>query len=344
MFGAMTVTWDAERGGETSLRAGDRAPSSEFGRSPFAVMLATGEARARYRLDDPELRGRFEILDVLATRGFTDYVARVVPFGAAQEAGQPADGLVVSWATRRPAGFSDREVSALHWLTTPLALALRVDISLQIASTALRTYHGTAAGDRILAGTIQRGSGERIETAIWYSDLRRSTALADSMDVDSFLALLNAYFDCTAGAVLEAGGQVLELIGDAVLAIFPVTQGVTRGDACAAALAAARAAERRLFSLGIEQPGLAGSIRFGIGINFGTVVFGNVGTADRLSFGLVGSAVSETARIETLTKTLGHPVLIGDKVAENLGEPLLDLGHHVLRGVEHPRRLWALHR
>ena len=66
------------------------------------------------------------------------------------------------------------------------------------------------------------------------------------------------------------------------------------------------------------------AIEFGVGVHVGEVIFGNVGTADRLSFGVVGSAVSETARMETLTKTIGRPILVSDRVAACLDDNLED--------------------
>src|SRR5215469_3956452 len=102
-------------------------------------------------------------------------------------------------------------------------------------------------GGRILDGAIKRGRGERLHTVIWYSDLRNSTALADSLPTENFLTLLNAYLDCSAGAVLAEGGQVREIIGDAVLGIFPVAE--REEEACAQACRAAAEAHHRLSAL-----------------------------------------------------------------------------------------------
>ena len=57
---------------------------------------------------------------------------------------------------------------------------------------------------------------------IWFSDLRQSTTMADRMSREDYLTVLNQYFDCVAGAVIEHNGEVLKFIGDAVLAIFPI--------------------------------------------------------------------------------------------------------------------------
>ncbi|MGB0057393.1 MAG: adenylate/guanylate cyclase domain-containing protein, partial [Methyloceanibacter sp.] len=207
---------------------------------------------------------------------------------------------------------------------TPLALVFRLAIKDQITKNALNTFHGPLVGGRILSGTIKRGDGERLAAALWYSDLRNSTGLADQLPVDAFLDLLNAYFDCAAGAVMEQGGQVLDIIGDAILAFFP-------------------AGERdRLAALKREGGGKARAIEFGIGVHFGDVVFGNAGTPERLKFGVLGRAVNEVARTADMSKSLKRPVVVSDEVARRSELTLADLGLHELRGIPQARRLWAM--
>ena len=85
------------------------------------------------------------------------------------------------------------------------------------AGTLLDTYLGSHAGQRVLSGSIRRGDGQDIRAVIWFCDLRGSTPLAQLLSRDEFLASLNDYFDCVAGAVIDCGGQVLRYIGDAAL-------------------------------------------------------------------------------------------------------------------------------
>src|SRR4029078_10269750 len=95
---------------------------------------------------------------------------------------------------------------------TPLALVFRLAIKDQITKNALNTFHGPLVGGRILSGTIKRGDRERVAAALWSSDLRNSTGLADQLPVDAFLDLLNAYFDCAAGAVVWQGRRALDTL------------------------------------------------------------------------------------------------------------------------------------
>ena len=93
-------------------------------------------------------------------------------------------------------------------------------------SVLLDTYLGPRKGQRVLKGLTQRGDGENIRAVLWFCDMRDSTAMADSMPREEFHENLNLFFDNIAGAVLEYGGEVLRFIGDAVLAIFPLSEAV----------------------------------------------------------------------------------------------------------------------
>ena len=235
----------------------------------------------------------------------------------------------------RAQGFGASDIAAMRGVLGPLALVFRIAIKDQITRNALNTFHGPLVGGRILSGTIKRGDGERLAAALWYSDLRNSTGLADQLPVDAFLDLLDAFFDCAAGAVMEQGGQVLDIIGDAILAFFPAgDNGGT--EACSLALEAAAGARDRLAELKREGSGKARAIEFGIGVHFGDVVFGNAGTPERLKFGVLGRAVNEVARTADMAKSLKRPVVVSDEVARRSTHSLADLGLHELRGIPVP--------
>ncbi len=340
LFDGMSITWTRETGAEVFYAALVDKEGSEFRVSPFYVMLSDGSREWRLRLDRDDIE-RFPLLMQLREKGFTDYLALIVAFGGAELHPQSLDGLATSWSTRAPQGFSASDVAAMRGVLTPLALVFRLAIKDQITKAALNTFHGPLVGGRILSGTIKRGDGERLAAALWYSDLRNSTGLADQLPVDAFLDLLNAYFDCAAGAVIEQGGQVLDIIGDAILAFFPAgDNGGT--EACSLALEAAAGARERLAELKREGSGKARAIEFGIGVHFGDVVFGNAGTPERLKFGVLGRAVNEVARTADMAKSLKRPVVVSDEVARRSTHSLADLGLHELRGIPQARRLWAM--
>jgi adenylate cyclase len=345
LFDGMSITWTDQGGVEVSYYEKIDVDGSSYRLSPFYYMLSNKLAELRLRIDSDATIERYPVLADLKARGFTDYLAMIVSFGGAAMTPESHQGLGTSWSTRNPDGFSATDIAAMRQVLSPLALALRVVIKDQITRNALNTFHGPLVGGRILSGLIKRGEGERLAAALWYSDLRNSTGLADALPVDAFLDLLNVYFDCAAGAVMEEGGQVLDIIGDAILAFFPAGAS-GEAEACAAALRAATRAHERLAEQKAQSNARAEAISFGIGIHFGDVVFGNAGTRERLKFGILGRSVNEVARTADMAKVLKLPVVVSDAVAVRVALPLApvlsDLGEHELRGIPSARRLWSL--
>ena len=297
--------------------------------SPLPLIWRTRK-EIRRRLADRACPMDFPVLDDLRSQGATDYLVTPLEFLSGEV-------HALSFATRRPGGFSVAEVEALHRLKPALARLTEVYGLARKARNILDAYLGQQAGEKVLAGRIRRGDGEDINAVIWFCDLRESTPLADSMSRQDFLRLLNDYFECVLGPVLERRGEVLRFIGDAALAIFPV--GEDPGPACAAALAAAREALARMDKLNKNR---ARPLRFGIGLHLGELTYGNVGTPTRIEFTVVGAAANEAARIESLCKHLQVDLLVSERVARALPGGWKSLGSHTLRGVGDKMELFTL--
>ncbi len=336
LFEAMAHTWRRDTGIKTVgfEHRPDGAPDG-FRESAYYYMIENRVPFLRRRLTGEEAMLDFPMLEEFRDQGATDYLGYVVAFN---EAG--TDGIVGSWSTDRSSGFSERDIRSLMRIQSRLAVACKVTIKEQIAENIVTTYLGRNTGRRVLAGHIKRGDRETIHAVIWYSDLRSSTRLAHSLAPDDYLAALNSYFECTAGAVMEAGGEVLLLIGDAVLAIFPIGDGgATEAEACAAAVDAARASESRVERLNRER---AAALDFGIDLHVGDVMYGNIGVPDRLQFTVVGQAANEVARLQNLNKSLRRRVLATGQFAQNLDIPWEPMGTHELLGVGAPLEVFAL--
>jgi len=154
--------------------------------------------------------------------------------------------------------------------------------------------------------------------------------------------MLNQFFDCMAGAVLDHGGEVLKFIGDAILAIFPI-EDPDSPEAARQAIKAARAAEQAVTQLNQERAEQGTrAIGFGIGMHIGELVYGNIGTPGRLDFTVIGAAVNEASRIEAMCKTLGQNIILSSKFAQHCPNKLISLGRHTLRGVSTPEELFTL--
>ena len=194
-----------------------------------------------------------------------------------------------------------------------------------------------------LNGEIRLGDGKETKAVVWYSDLRESTALADTMSGEDFIRLLNVYYNCTAGPVIEAGGEVLDFIGDGVLAIFPYESEVDRENAVRAgtnALLASKKAQKAINQTRRAE-GLI-PIRYGVGLNTGSVMFGNIGVPERLTFSVIGPTVNEVSRIETMTKAVETGVLTTGTIAAHNPDLWISKGFHRLHGISHEIELFTL--
>ncbi len=337
----VALVWEQDRPLAVEGHSGTVFQGKAWLESPFRFMADANLEQARWHLTELFPNYPFPVLGELAEQGYTDYVA--MRSGFAPDRDDRGFGLLAAFATRRPEGFSSADLAALDAIRPMLTVAFKVVSQRQLAVNVLTAYHGQDAGTRILGGQIRRGDGKLLRTAIWYSDLRDSTALAEQLEIEHYLRVINAYCDCTAGAILDHGGEVVEIVGDAVLGIFPVTEAGD-GDAAARAIAAAREARARLAGLRADSCCIfERGIGFGVALHFGELIYGNVGTASRLSFGLRGMAVNEAARIEALTKMVGRPVLASDRFVALADGPWEPLGAFPLRGRSLPMAVSALH-
>jgi adenylate cyclase len=249
----------------------------------------------------------------------------------------------VTWASDRPGGFSAAELQHLDALLPALELVLEARTVRRIATTVLDTYVGHAAGERILRGEIRRGDSATSHVPLWYCDLRGFTALCETLPYDELLALLDAYFERVTAPVAAHGGEVLKFIGDSVLAIFPAREGPSCRAACRSALAAAEEALAGMAGLNRERTAAGKpALEIGLALHVGEVVYGNVGTPERLDFTVIGPAVNLTYRLEKLCRPLGRTLLLSRDFARGCGRPLLSLGYHRLYGVTEPQEVFTL--
>ena len=341
LFGAIWLVWRRDEGVSTYEMPHGEVGNKMFHKSPFFHMLNTGVPFLRRKLEGTDTLLDFPVLEELIEKGATDYLAGNVPFGPSSSIEASFDGIFVSWTTDRTGGFNETDIRSLRRIQKRLAVACKVRIKNEIANNIVTAYLGPDPGQRVLDGKIQRGDGESIHAVIWYSDLRNSTRLGENLSPEDYLAALNSYFECSAGAVLDQGGQVLLLIGDAVLAIFPTAEAGEKA-AAAKALAAARETGIRLAALNDDRKAAGeSSLTCGLALHIGDLTYGNIGVPQRLQFTVVGPAANEVSRIETLTKTLDRPMLASSDFADLLDEPWEDLGSHVLKGIPNPIEVFA---
>jgi adenylate cyclase len=309
--------------------------------SPFFHMLETGQTQLRVPIT-AETAARFPVAADVAGDGATEYLACITRFGDGDVIGG-LDCVYSAWITRAPGGFSPVEVEAIERLLPPFAMVLKSRALTRVARTLVETYLGRDAGRRVLEGSIVRGAVERISTALWMSDLSGFTRIADAAAPDELIPFLDDHAEAVIEAIHDGGGDVLKLIGDGTLAIFPAADA---GAACRAALAAAERATAEVAALGRRraEAGLPHTSLY-LGLHVGDVFFGNIGSRERLDFTVVGPAVNEVSRIAAMCHSLDQRILISSAFAEGLGEGagrLVSVGRYALRGVSEAQHLFTV--
>lgn len=322
----------------------DQSENSGWKNSPLYQMITTGDYSRRFRLDDESQGFDYPILEELSQQGGTDYLARVTRFTVG-EVDSVETGLISSWTTDRPGGFSDQNIELLDRLIPRLALTAKTLLTQKIAENVLDTYVGPDAGHRIMAGNIRRGSLDVIRATLIYADLRGFTSLTDSVERAALAPMLDAYFEQMVPPVVQYGGQVLKFLGDGLLATFNLEEQ-PRDAVCVMAMQAATQTLERVGALN-EQRRADGLpvMELDIALHLGDVLYGNVGAADRQDFTVIGPAVNEASRIEVLCQELGHHLLVSESFADAATactDRLISLGRHELRGVKHAQEIYTV--
>jgi adenylate cyclase len=185
----------------------------------------------------------------------------------------------------------------------------------------------SAAGPREAAAAARHRQGEEREVAILFADLRGFTALAEDKLPYDVVFVLNRYFAAMGTAVEDSGGRIDKFIGDGVMALFGVEDGIEAG--CRGALGAARRMTERLGELNralandLERP-----LRIGIGIHSGPVIVGEMGYGRATSMTAIGDPVNTASRLEALTKEFDAELVLSEPVAERAGFDLSSYPRH----------------
>ncbi len=310
--------------------------------SPFYHLLQSGEDEMRRRLQQDE-PAEYPVMEELRQEGQTDWFALVQRFDKDAAIGE-MDCFMSRWTTNREGGFSDADLAALRRLVPVLGLAIKSMSLARVVQSVAEAYLGRDAGRRVLEGRVSRGAAERINAVIWFSDMQGYTKLSERIESDQLIPFLNDYAEIAITSIDAAGGDVLKLMADGVLAIFKADDPA---DACAAAFRAEAEMRQKLADLNLRRvaAGLPVSSIY-LGLHIGDVFYGNIGSKDRLDFTVVGQAVNEASRIASMCRSTDRDVLFSSDFRASLPqaerERLVSVGRYALRGVGRARELFTL--
>jgi adenylate cyclase len=208
-------------------------------------------------------------------------------------------------------------------------------------------YVPPAVVDGLVSGADRlRLGGEKRDLTVLFSDIRGFTAMSEAMAPEDLVKLMNEYFTAMTDKVFEHRGSLDKYIGDAIMAVYgaPVGQSTHAALACRTALEMLTVLDE--LKTGWQPLGLP-AIDIGIGINTGSMIVGNMGSASRFSYTVVGDSVNVASRIEGLNKTYGTNILVSEYTYELVKDEFpfaREIDDIRVRGRQQPVRLYELMR
>ena len=161
--------------------------------------------------------------------------------------------------------------------------------------------------------------GEQLEAAVMFCDIRNFTPLSENMSAAQVVEFLNKYFSYITPPITANSGVISKFIGDGVMAVYTPMMG--SDNYAVDAVRSALAMRKALAEFNVSGGG-PGAVCFGIGIQTGGLVAGNIGTLSRLEYTFIGDTVNIASRLESKTKELGTDILISGQVFKKIGGAL----------------------
>lgn len=334
-------------------RFGHSVETAESGRQALEMMRSQPFDLVLLDILMPEMNG-YQVLEqiqadedlreipviVISTVHEIDSVARAIALGAADYLPKPFNTILLRariGACLEKKRLRDQEVFYLRELE-------RLNRDLELRNEFIRKTFGRYTSEELVAQLLEtpeglKLGGEARQVTIMMSDLRGFTSLAERLSPEQIVTLLNIYLGTMAEVIMQYQGLIDEFLGDAILAIFGAP--IQREDDARRAVACAVAMQLAMKSVN-EQNRRAGlpEVEMGIGINTGKVVAGNIGSLKRTKYGVIGSEVNLTSRIESFT--VGGQILIADSTRRAVGDILRIDGQMCVapKGVKAPITLY----
>ena len=239
---------------------------------------------------------------------------------------------------------------ASFWLSIFLAIAVALhyrslEQAVRDARDVFEKFVPPAYLRRIAAKGLQSirlGEADQQDVTILCCDIRGFTPLSERLNPSQLIAFVNGFLDRITKPMSRQGGVIDKFIGDAVLCIFEGTDSAQRAVACGIEMLG----EVKTFNADggrlKDQP-----VQIGIGLHFGPVILGTIGSSERMDSTVLGLTVNLTKRLEEVTKTLHVDMIISDQVAKRLPDRnhyrLRELGEAWVKGALTPLTLFEVY-
>lgn len=273
-----------------------------------------------------------KVLNRLAHEGYVDYLALALPLPSGRV--QP-----LSIASKTP--LPDTIIPYLNTVRPLMASTLDSLYQGAAARSLAQSYLGRITGPKVLAGDFIRGNTQLMNAGILFCDIRGFTSLSQELGASGVVSVVNQIFDVIGNAVKENDGEILKFIGDAVLIVFADDEGGSRNKMVNSMLKTVQTAVKGVTALG-KQLNLP--LAIGFGGHIGDVLYGNIGTEERLDFTVMGPSVNLASRLEGLCKKFDTAAVFSENVACQCEKSLTKLGEESLKGIKNAVPVWGLKR
>ncbi|MGL4368199.1 MAG: adenylate/guanylate cyclase domain-containing protein [Spirochaetota bacterium] len=216
-------------------------------------------------------------------------------------------------------------------------------VSLEQANSQLSAYFSPEVAETIAAHhDFMLPGGVTQNVAVLFADIRSFTAISESNSPETVLRLLSEYHETMVDIIFSHGGTLDKFIGDGIMATFGTP--FTKPDDIERALRAGIAMRNALPSLNgrLLSQGLS-SIQIGIGIHYGSVIAGNIGSRSRLEYTVIGDTVNTASRVESACKAAGENLLFTQAIREAASQEFIirHVGRFELKGKTEPVDLFT---
>jgi adenylate cyclase len=234
----------------------------------------------------------------------------------------------------------------LMFVSTALMKYLTAESEKRQIKTAFQHYVAPKVVDVVTENIEQlKLGGEKRDLTILFSDIRGFTGFSETLAPEDIVRLLNVYLTRMTEEVFRHDGTLDKYIGDAIMAFYgaPIARPDHAPAACRTALGMAAALRELNREWEREQ---RPTLRIGIGINTGPMIFGNMGSSTRFDYTVIGDAVNLGSRVEGLNKTYGTTILLSEFTRAQIGDEFASRLREVdttrVRGRQEPVRLYEL--
>jgi adenylate cyclase len=322
------VTHDEAQANGLPMTGPMTAPLDDTGAPRNPYFYIWGERDWLYECDLESPDDDFELFEKMRADGFRYYACFRLKMPATEI---PA---VVSLAAAEP--FPDDLRQRLEPLRGLLGITCYAACRTSQAHKIAVSYVGRTTGPKVLEGHMVRGSSQTVEAGVMFCDVRGFTALSQKVGAE-IIPIMNQLFEAIGDEAEQRGGEILKFIGDAMLLIFPL-EGSSQAGVAEAMLETVRHALPRVAQVA-QRTGH--DVSAGFGCHIGDVIYGNIGTPERLDFTVMGSCVNLASRLESLCKPLEATAVFSQSVQAHCAE-LSPAGSHALKGISEPVRVWVL--